>query len=215
MEQKQTSVSILSIIQTEIKAHKSQFNSFGKYNYRKAEDILEALKPLLAKHNSAIILTDEVVCVHDRVYVKSTATLKTPVGEESSVGYARESEKKSGMDEAQITGACSSYARKYALGGLLALDDTQDADATNTHEKETPKKEEPTPTTKDEGSQSSSSDGGKKKANKTEITKMKQFVASLKSVDEAKAYLNQQTQDYAFTEDQFTELKEHLTNTFQ
>ena len=117
----------LTKIQTELKAPKGQFNSFGKYKYRNCEDILEALKPLLKETESCILLSDEVVMVGDRFYVKATVTLK---GEEqwSATAFAREATTKKGMDEAQITGSASSYARKYALNGLFAIDDTKDAD---------------------------------------------------------------------------------------
>ena len=121
----------LITIQSELKAPKSQFNSFGGYKYRKAEDILEAVKPLLAKEKCTLVLTDEVVCVGNRIYVKSLATLKNNSGEtEMSVGYAREEETKKGMDGSQITGASSSYARKYALNGLFAIHDDADSDKT-------------------------------------------------------------------------------------
>lgn len=123
----------LITIQTELKAPKSQYNKFGGYKYRKAEDILEAVKPILAKQKCTLVLTDEIVMVGNRIYVKSTATLKNSSGEtEISVGYAREEETKKGMDGSQITGASSSYARKYALNGLFAIDDNADSDTTNT-----------------------------------------------------------------------------------
>ena len=126
----------LITIQSELKAPKSQFNSYGGYKYRKAEDILEAVKPLLAKEKCTLVLTDDIVCVGNRIYVKSLATLKNNSGEtEMSVGYAREEETKKGMDGSQITGASSSYARKYALNGLFAIDDNADSDTTNTDTK--------------------------------------------------------------------------------
>lgn len=119
-------------IQSELKAPKSQFNKFGGYKYRKAEDILEAVKPLLAKQKCTLIITDDIVLVGNRTYVKATATIKNEKGEfETSTGWAREEETKKGMDASQITGASSSYARKYALNGLLAIDDNQDSDTTN------------------------------------------------------------------------------------
>lgn len=122
----------LITIQSELKAPKSQFNKFGGYKYRKAEDILEAVKPILAKQKCTLVLTDEIVMVGNRIYVKSTATLKNSSGEtETSVGYAREEETKKGMDGSQITGASSSYARKYALNGLFAIDENADSDTTN------------------------------------------------------------------------------------
>lgn len=124
----------LSRIQKELKAPKNQRNNFGGYNYRSCEDILEAVKPLL---NSCVLtLSDEVVMLDKRFYVKATARLALSKDEfVENTAWAREPETKKGMDEAQITGATSSYARKYALNGLLAIDDTKDADTTNTHDK--------------------------------------------------------------------------------
>lgn len=122
----------LIAIQSELKAPKSQFNKFGGYKYRKAEDILEAAKPLLAKQKCTLIITDDVVLIGNRIYVKATANIKNEKGEcETSTGWAREEETKKGMDGSQITGASSSYARKYALNGLFAIDDNQDSDAAN------------------------------------------------------------------------------------
>lgn len=119
-------------IQSELKAPKSQFNKFGGYKYRKAEDILEAVKPLLAKQKCTLIITDDVVLIGNRIYVKATATIKNEKGEcEATNGWAREEENKKGMDGSQITGASSSYARKYALNGLFAIDDNADFDTTN------------------------------------------------------------------------------------
>ena len=119
-------------IQSELKAPKTQYNNFGGYKYRKAEDILEAVKPLLAKQKCTLIITDDIVMVGSRIYVKATATIKNEKGEyETSTGWAREEETKKGMDGSQITGASSSYARKYALNGLLAIDDNADSDTTN------------------------------------------------------------------------------------
>lgn len=118
-------------IQSELKAPKTQYNKFGGYKYRKAEDILEAVKPLLAKQKCTLIITDDIVMVGSRIYVKATATIKNEKGEyEASTGWAREEETKKGMDGSQITGASSSYARKYALNGLLAIDDNADSDTT-------------------------------------------------------------------------------------
>lgn len=130
---------ILQQIQSELKAPKGQRNNFGNYNYRSAEDILEAVKPILAKHNCALIINDDMTEVGGRIYVKATAILaieNTPFA--SASAFAREAENKKGMDEAQITGSASSYARKYALNGLLAIDDTKDADFTNRHGKDSP-----------------------------------------------------------------------------
>lgn len=122
----------LIAIQSELKAPKSQFNKYGGYKYRKAEDILEAVKPLLAKQKCTLIITDDVVLIGNRIYVKATATIKNEKGEcETTNGWAREEETKKGMDSSQITGASSSYARKYALNGLFAIDDNADSDTTN------------------------------------------------------------------------------------
>lgn len=123
----------LITIQSELKAPKSQFNKFGGYKYRKAEDILEAVKPLLAKQKCTLIISDDIVMIGNRIYVKATATIKNEKGEcETATGWAREEETKKGMDGSQITGASSSYARKYALNGLFAIDDNADSDTTNT-----------------------------------------------------------------------------------
>lgn len=120
-------------IQMELKAPKSQFNSFGKYKYRNCEDILEAVKPLCTKYKTVLTISDDVENVNDRYYIKATATLYDVESEEkmSVSARAREEEKKTGMDGSQVTGASSSYARKYALNGLFSIDDTKDSDATN------------------------------------------------------------------------------------
>lgn len=122
----------LIAIQSELKAPKTQVNNFGGYKYRKAEDILEAVKPLLTKQKCTLVITDDIVMVGNRIYVKATATIRNEKGEvEEATGWAREEETKKGMDGSQITGASSSYARKYALNGLLAIDDNADNDTTN------------------------------------------------------------------------------------
>ena len=122
----------LITIQSELKAPKTQVNRFGGYKYRKAEDILEAVKPLLAKQKCTLIISDDIVMIGNRIYVKATATIKNEKGEcETTNGWAREEETKKGMDGSQITGASSSYARKYALNGLFAIDDNADSDTTN------------------------------------------------------------------------------------
>ena len=126
----------LSIIQNKVKAPKGQFNSFGKYHYRSAEDILEAVKQIVNPMGYSIVLSDTIINVGNRYYIKATATLSNGKETWSTDGYAREEESKKGMDGSQVTGASSSYARKYALNGLFALDDTKDSDATNTHGKE-------------------------------------------------------------------------------
>ncbi|EOY7299403.1 TPA: ERF family protein, partial [Clostridioides difficile] len=120
-----------------------QFNSFGKYNYRSCEDILEGLKPILKEEKALVILDDNIVQIGNRFYVEATATLiDAETGEKvSTKALAREDETKKGMDLAQVTGSVSSYARKYALNGLFCIDDTKDSDATNKHGNEQKKKE--------------------------------------------------------------------------
>lgn len=119
---------IYALIQSELKAPKSQYNSFAKYNYRSCEDILEAVKPILTKYKVSLTISDEVVLVGDRFYIKATASLSNGNQAITSYGFAREPEQKKGLDESQITGMASSYARKYALNGLFCIDDTKDAD---------------------------------------------------------------------------------------
>lgn len=131
----------LQKIQSELKAPKNQKNTFGGYKYRNLEDICEAVKPLLNKYSCSLVLSDDVVMIGERTYLKATATLiDSETGEKTSNnGFAREDVAKKGMDLSQLTGACSSYARKYALNGLFCIDDTKDADATNTgDEQKTP-----------------------------------------------------------------------------
>lgn len=130
----------LQQIQVKLKAPKNLHNKFGDFNYRNAEGILEALKPFEAEYKVAFNITDEVIGVLDRVYVKAIASILDVETEDEicSVGYAREAPTKKGMDESQITGAASSYARKYALSGLLLLDDTKDADSDEYHEQTKP-----------------------------------------------------------------------------
>lgn len=134
-------------IQLELNAPKNQYNKFGGYAYRSCEDIYNAVKPLLEKYNCTLTLSDELVQVGDRYYIKATATLIDGLGNVTinfdgmavnpnlinNTAYAREEETKKGMDGSQITGAASSYARKYALNGLFLIDDVKDSDATNTH----------------------------------------------------------------------------------
>lgn len=127
----------LITIQAELKAPKNQVNKFGGYNYRSAEDIMEAAKKVLSKYGCFLIVTDDIVMIGERVYVKATATIINSEGVSvSASAFAREEESKKGMDAAQITGSASSYARKYALNGLFCIDDTKDPDVTNKHGKE-------------------------------------------------------------------------------
>lgn len=123
-------------IQSELKAPKGQYNSFGKYRYRSAEDILEAVKPLCAKYNCQLTLSDELQSIGERYYVKATVSITDGKETVSVSAYAREEETKKGMDGSQITGTASSYARKYALNGLFCIDDTKDAD-TDAYTKQT------------------------------------------------------------------------------
>lgn len=132
---------ILAKIQGQIKAPKGQFNAFGKYKYRSCEDIVEAIKPVLAEHGFYLILTDDVVMIGTRFYFKAVATISDGTTTFSATGWAREEETKKGMDGSQVSGASSSYARKYALNGLFAIDDTKDSDATNTGDKTEQKQE--------------------------------------------------------------------------
>ena len=128
----------LMTVQTKLRAPKGQYNSFGKYSYRSCEDILEALKPLLGEVGAIVNVTDEIKLIGDRYYVEATASfIDTETGERMiAKASAREAETKKGMDDSQVTGSVSSYARKYALNGLFAIDDNKDADSTNTHSKE-------------------------------------------------------------------------------
>lgn len=132
----------LNKIQLELKAPKNKRNNFGGYQYRDLSGILESLKPLLQKYKCAIFLSDNVVTKEDRTYIEAIATI---IDCEDSTqycckGYAREDESKKGMDLSQLTGACSSYARKYALNGLLAIDDSRDIDSMDNTKQETPKR---------------------------------------------------------------------------
>jgi len=125
-------------IQRDLKAPKNQFNAFGKYKYRSCEDILEAVKPLLVENKMTLVISDSIEGVNQKNYVKATVVLTDVENGDKieSAAYAREADNKKGMDDSQITGATSSYARKYALNGLFGIDDSKDADSTNTHGKE-------------------------------------------------------------------------------
>ena len=126
----------LNNIQIALKAPKGQLNKFAGYKYRSCEDILEAVKPLLAEQKCTLTICDDVVAIADRIYIKATATLKNESGEvEQTTAFAREALTKKGLDDSQVTGTASSYARKYALNGLFAIDDTKDAD-TNEYKKQ-------------------------------------------------------------------------------
>ena len=124
-------------IQSKLKAPKGQYNSFGKYNYRSCEDILEGVKPLLSEQGLILTIEDSIEMIGDRYYVKATATLSDETNSISTSAYAREPLEKKGADASQVTGATSSYARKYALNGLLCIDDTKDADTMNNTKQDT------------------------------------------------------------------------------
>ena len=164
-------------LQAELKAPKNQRNNFGKYNYRSAEDILEAVKPLAVKHGLTFMVTDSLELVGERYYVRAQVDVYNDEGGYlQSVAYAREEENKKGMDGSQVTGAASSYARKYALNGLLLIDDTKDADATNTHGNDS----KPAPQASEKSQES---------VGKTDNNIMDNAVAYIKSqTDKRKAY---------------------------
>jgi hypothetical protein len=130
---KETEEKTLAKIQSELKAPKSQYNNFGKYSYRSTEDILTALKPILRKTNSTLVLTDSPILVGDWHYIQTTAILNTPEEKYEITAVAREPLGKKGFDDSQITGTASSYARKYALNGMFLIDDTKDADTNDYH----------------------------------------------------------------------------------
>jgi hypothetical protein len=140
MQGKHFLIKALSEIQKKLKAPKNQYNEFGKYSYRNCEDILEAVKPLIPE-GYTLRLYDEIVPIGNRFYVKVTAEFTDGIQSITGVAFAREADSKKGMDDAQVTGAASSYARKYALNGLLLIDDTKDADS------QEPVKKEPIETT--------------------------------------------------------------------
>lgn len=144
MPTKNEAINELVYIQSNLKAPKSQFNSFGNYKYRSCEDILEAVKPLLKEVNCVLTISDDIVVIADRIYVKAIATLETPNGHSYvNFAFAREPMAKKGMDESQVTGMASSYARKYALNGLFCIDDTRDADSYNNGDSTKPSPKKP------------------------------------------------------------------------
>ena len=208
MELKQKLLSI----QTELKAPKNQFNSFGNYNYRSCEDILEAVKPLCKKGNVLLTLSDTIKHVGERYYVEATATLYDVETDDciSVSAYAREEETKKGMDSSQITGAASSYARKYALNGLFNIDDTKDSDSTNEGEgkhKTSPKPKPEPKQTKSDGGDYRSQLGELIKASKGKITKEMILETMERKFGKRKAN--------ELNETQFLALLEELTNEAQ
>ena len=133
----------LLAVQAELKAPKGQTNTFGKYKYRSCEDILESVKPLLKKHNATLVISDSLELIGERYYIKATASFQDieTDGIIENTAFARESAEKKGMDDSQVTGATSSYARKYALNGLFLIDDTKDADTDEYRNQQKPKEE--------------------------------------------------------------------------
>lgn len=130
-----TFIQKVATVQSKLKAPKSQFNKFGNYSYRNQEDILEAVKPLLKEEGLVLTINDEILEFSGKMYIKSTATVTDGENKLSNSAFAREADEAKGMSPSQITGSCSSYSRKYSLNGLFLIDDTKDADATNTHGK--------------------------------------------------------------------------------
>ena len=169
----------LKKIQQELKAPKGQFNSFGKYKYRSAEDILEAVKPLLGKYDALLTLSDEIIEVGGRIYVKAIATFQSGGDTVIVTAFAREPDEKKGMDDSQITGTASSYARKYALNGLFLIDDTKDAD-TDEYRKQTEDKPKKA-TKKMEQSTSDDVKSGVPKINQTTVDIIESFIVKTNS----------------------------------
>lgn len=175
----------LSAIQTELVAPKNQYNSFGKYKYRSTEDIFEGLKPLIQKYSVAITVQDDIILIGDRYYVKATAKITdTETGDfVENVAYAREEQDKKGMDSSQVTGATSSYARKYALNGLFAIDDTKDADTDELKNKQdnTPQSN-PAPSQTKPQSKTTATPKSEPKKESTADDGVKKFIAEIDSL---------------------------------
>lgn len=207
----------LAAIQSALKAPKSQYNSFGGYHYRNAEDILEAVKPLLAQQGCVLTCTDELVLIGERYYVKATATLCNKEGQiVQTCAYAREEESKKGMDGSQVTGASSSYARKYALNGLFCIDDTKDSDTTNTGDQKPQPEKKPTPKKKVEAAPAPAPAPAPKK----QPTERERWIDSLargavnaqgvKAEDAYKAKFNPTPEEWALVQDEvYHYKKEH------
>ena len=192
-----TIIQKLSDVQARLKAPKGQFNSFGKYKYRSCEDIVEAVKPLLTEHGLALVMSDSIVETGGRVYVHANAIVSDGEREVSASGFAREEENKKGMDGSQVTGAASSYARKYALNGLFCIDDGKDSDSTNTHGRATAPAQK-----KQATSQSKTS---KPKADEKVMDQAVAFIQNSKNPQQAYAM---SVEKYDFTPKQDNELLE-------
>lgn len=197
-------------IQTNLKAPKNQINDFGNYKYRSCEDILEALKPLCKENKISLIIYDDIVLIGDRYYIKATAELIDCESSEKihSVAYARESLTKKGMDESQITGATSSYARKYALNGLFNIDDTKDSD-TNNYQKVIKKSQDK------ELNDLVKNEFPEEKINNSQIKVLKALITKLNK--EEKAFLNYlQVEKYEdITKEQYGNALKMLNNTIE
>lgn len=168
-------INSMATIQSSLKAPKGQTNKFGGYKYRSCEDILEAVKPHLREHSLVLTITDEMVDVGGRVYVKATAVVHNEQGQAvQTSGFAREEETKKGMDTSQITGSASSYARKYALNGLFCIDDTKDSDATNSHGRNAPAKKAP-------AKQAPAKKADSKGLSDEEMAQLEQYISSAKN----------------------------------
>jgi len=174
----------LLIVQSELKAPKGQWNDFGKYKYRSAEDVVEAVKPLLFLNDCLLLLTDDLVLIGDRYYIKASATLYDTETEETlgTVAFAREELSKKGMDGSQITGAASSYARKYALNGLLGIDDNKDADRSHPIEPENATK---------------AATKAKPTVNKTYQEEVLKAFMGLKTTEELETYLDKKVKEWS------------------
>lgn len=200
MTETKTLLSKLAIIQKELKAPKSKNNSFGHYNYRSCEDILEAVKPLLNKQGLVLLINDDVVYIEGRFYIKATATLYD-VDTGSSVycsAFAREAESKAGQDLAQLTGSCSSYARKYSLNALFAIDDTKDADTDeNAIEAKARAKAEPAPVTSSKPKRSTKATGSSANVRQALVDYCKDNGLDIKKIAE-KFKLNNSSTDEDF-----------------
>lgn len=200
-------------IQSELKAPKSNYNGFGKFHYRSCEDILEAVKPLLAKEKCTLTLSDDIVAIADKVYVRATATISDGKEQYITSAYARESENKKGMDESQMTGTASSYARKYALNGLFLIDDTKDTDTDEFQQakQKAEKKESKTATKKKTGSGSENIADKKKADWRTKVLDLAKS-KGITAIDLATKYkLNNSTSAERFKEI-YEELKKEDSN---
>ena len=197
----------LAAIQAALKAPKSQFNKFGGYKYRKAEDILEAVKPLLKQYGCTLTCTDELQLIGDRYYIKATATITSSEDgvSVSTTAYAREEEEKKGMDGSQVTGASSSYARKYALNGLLCIDDTADSDTTNVGpaegaekpvESPKPTRTKKTSTATEKAPQATVSASGKKVVTDQNIKKIVDWVCAVPEGEERQERMKKAEDSY-------------------